>query len=362
MVLVKGLARRAHQGIAGPGLRNQHHHRVRQRIAAGDQQFEGVVERGGVRLTVRDQRPHLVEVGTEQVRFQRAAAGVHPVDVAAHGVDLAVVGDEAIGVGQLPRREGVGGKALVRQSQGRLGQGIGQILVKGPDLMGEQQALVDNRPRRKRRHVEARQLGHAEFPGQVRQRVLRLLADGEDLAFEGVLIGRAGAARHDRLADHRHLVEHRLAQARRINRHVAPADQLLALNPDEVLELADGGVAGRRISRHEAHGHGVIARRRQIHGLMRGPVAQQGIGDLNQNPGPVANQRVSANRAAMVEVDQNLQAAGDDLLRFFPLYIRDKADSACVMFMARVIKSLLLRKIEQNHPQDMRIGAPGGHA
>ena len=32
------------------------------------------------------------------------------------------------------------------------------------------------------------------------------------------------------------------------------------------------------------------------------------------------------------------------------------------MFMTRVIKALLWRQIEQNYPQDMRLGAPEGHA
>ena len=41
---------------------------------------------------------------------QQRLAGAHPVAVAAHGVDLAVVRDEAERVGQRPGREGVGGE------------------------------------------------------------------------------------------------------------------------------------------------------------------------------------------------------------------------------------------------------------
>ncbi len=102
MIFVEGLALRRHQRIAGPGFRDQHHHGLRQRIAARDQQFERVVQAGGVGLAVWDQRPHLVEIGAEQIRFHRAAARVHPIHVAAHRVDLAIVGDVAIGMRQLP--------------------------------------------------------------------------------------------------------------------------------------------------------------------------------------------------------------------------------------------------------------------
>ena len=115
VIFVESLALGIHQRIAGPGLWDQHHDGVGQRIATCDQQLQGVIEAGRVRLSVRYQRPHLVEIGTQEVRLQRAAARVHPVDVTAHRIDLAVVSDEPVGVRQFPRREGVGRKALVHQ-------------------------------------------------------------------------------------------------------------------------------------------------------------------------------------------------------------------------------------------------------
>ncbi len=60
VIFVKGAPRCFHLGVAGPGFRDQHHHRVRQRIAAGDQQLERIVEARRVGLAVRDERPHLV--------------------------------------------------------------------------------------------------------------------------------------------------------------------------------------------------------------------------------------------------------------------------------------------------------------
>jgi hypothetical protein len=63
------------------------------------------------------------------------AARIHPVDVAAHGVDLAIVREEAVGVRQPPRRKGVGGKALMHQRQRRFGQRIAQVGIEALDLM-----------------------------------------------------------------------------------------------------------------------------------------------------------------------------------------------------------------------------------
>ena len=91
VVLIEGAPVRIHQRVLCPRLRNQHHHRMGQRVAAGDQYLQRVVDAGGVRLAMRDQRPHLVEVRPDQFRRHRVPPRVHPVDVAADRVDLAVV-------------------------------------------------------------------------------------------------------------------------------------------------------------------------------------------------------------------------------------------------------------------------------
>ena len=80
------------------------------------------------------------------------------------------------------------------------------------------------------------------------------------------------------------------------------------LDLDEMLELLDGEVARLLVLRQEAHGHGVVAGRRQVDARLARPVAQQRVGDLDQAAGAVAHQRVGADRAAVVEIDQDLQA------------------------------------------------------
>ena len=343
-VFVEGLALGIHQRIAGPGLRDQHHHRLGQRIAARQQQLQRIVEAGRVGLAVRDQRPHLVEVGPQQRRLHGPPPRRHPVDVAAHRIDLAVVGDEPVGVGEPPGREGVGREPLVHQGERRHRQGVLQVEIELPDLMGQDKALVDHRPRRERRHVELGQARQAVLGGQVRQRVLGLLADGQQLALEGVLVGHVRAPAHDGLADHGHLVEHGLAQARRVDRHVAPADQLLVFGPHEVLELADGDLAGLLVLRQEAHRHRIVAGRRKGQAVVARPGAQQGVGDLDQYARAVAQQGVGPHRAPVVEVDQDLQALGDDVVGLRALDVGDEADAAGVVLMPRVIQTLFRRR------------------
>ena len=147
MVFVEGAPVRVHQRMLLPGFGYQHHHGVRQRVAAHGQQFQRVVERRGVGLPVVNQRPDLVEILAQDRAEYRALAGAKPIDVTAQRVDLAVVRDHAERMRQIPGWEGVGRKTLVYQRQRRCHPGIGKILVVRADLACQQHSLVDQRAR-----------------------------------------------------------------------------------------------------------------------------------------------------------------------------------------------------------------------
>ena len=102
MVFIKGAARLIHQWITGPGFRNEQHHGVCHGVTTGHQQFQRIVKTGGVGLTLGNQWPEFLQVVSKQLRGHRLATGVHPVDVAAHGIDLAIVGDHAERMCQVP--------------------------------------------------------------------------------------------------------------------------------------------------------------------------------------------------------------------------------------------------------------------
>ena len=116
------------------------------------------------------------------LRAQQPLAGAHPVDVAGQRVDLAVVRDVAVGVGQRPRRERVRAEALVHERERRLDVGIGQIGKHRLDLIGRQHALVDERVAGEADDVAApfRVIGH----GQRLHRALEPFPDDVQLALE----------------------------------------------------------------------------------------------------------------------------------------------------------------------------------
>jgi hypothetical protein len=179
------------------------------------------------------------------------------------------------------------------------------------------------------------------------ERVLRLLADRQDLALKGVLVFAAGPTRDEALADHRHRFDHRLAEPVERGRHVAPADQRLAFLGDEFLEMRAGEVPRRLVLGEEAHGDRIVARLRQRQALAIGPLAEQGVGHLDEDAGAVAEQRIGTHGAAVIEVFENFQRLGNDRMAFGALDVGDEAHAASVVFITRIVEPLGLRKFHR---------------
>ena len=74
------------------------------------------------------------------------------------------------------------------------------------------------------------------------------------------------------------------------------------------------------------------------------PLAEQCVGDLDQDAGTVAEQRIGPDRAAMVEVVKDFQGLGDDRMAFLPADMSNEAHSARVMLMLTVVQALGLGK------------------
>ena len=60
--------------------------------------------------------------------------------------------------------------------------------------------------------------------------------------------------------------------------------------------------------------------------------------DLDQHAGAVADQRIGADRAAVRQVLEDLQALRDDVVRAAALQVGDEADAAGIVPDARVIE------------------------
>ena len=167
-------------------------------------------------------------------------------------------------------------------------------------------------------------------------------ADHVQLALERVLVGTASepeivrSISHEQLPDDRAAGAGDLARVLGTDRHVAPAEQTLALRRDGPLEQRLQARAGRIVLRQEAHQHPVLARLRQLE-VHDG--AQQLVGHLHEDPRAVARARVGAVGAAVLEVLQGRDRFLDDLVRRAVVQARDHAHAARIVLEAGVVES-----------------------
>ena len=238
VILVEGAPVGVHRGVLLPGLGDHHHHGLGERITRHHQQLEAVVETGGIGLAGIDQRQHFLEVAAEHRRAHHAFARAHPVVVALDGVDLTVVREHAVGMGEFPGREGVGREALMHQSQRGDDTRILQVEEVFADLVGQQQTFVDDGSGRHRRH----EVFLAVLEPEVLDRVAGGLADDIELALEGVGDHDVATAADEDLADDRLGLAYQRAHLHgRIDRYVAPAEDALAFGAHGALEFLLAG-------------------------------------------------------------------------------------------------------------------------
>ena len=155
----KARSRGVHGGVVLPRLGDHHQHRVRQAAATQVQQFEHLVEGCRVRGVGRADRRQPAQVAGDPGAGNHRFAGMHPVAVAAHRVDLTVVGDEPERMSQRPGREGVGGEAAVHDRDGAHASFVAQIRKVLGQLHCRQHALVGHGPAGQRRKVHVIHFG-----------------------------------------------------------------------------------------------------------------------------------------------------------------------------------------------------------
>ena len=339
VVFIERAAALVHGFVLFPRLWNHHHHRLADGVARHGQQLQAVVEGGRVGLTGKADGVELLQVIGQHGRGHHAFARHHPVVVAAHGVDFTVVRHVAVGVGQRPLGEGVGGETLVHQANGRDATLVGQILVVHAHLVGQQQALVHHGTAAHTGHVilfavlqtqvlDGRTSGLADHVQLALQRVLHdhiVTTTDEHLTQDGFLLAHGGR--------HRHVAVHG---------HIAPAQQHLAFGLDGALHLLLARQTRSVLLGQEHHAHAVFTSGGQFYTLLGHLFAVELVRNLNQDACTVAHQRVGTHRTTVVDVFEDLQRAQDDVVALFALDMGDKAQTAGIVFIALGVQAVFL--------------------
>ena len=331
-----------------------------QRPAAQDQQLQRVVEHRRVAALGVDDGEQLGQVVAEELRDEHLLARVHPVEVAADRVDLAVVEHVAERLRPRPAWKGVGAEAGMDHGERGVHRGVGQIGVELLQLLRGQHPLVNDRLVGKTGDVEVL------TPRQLRpeNRVLGKLADHVQLPLERQIIRDPFAAADEDLP---HDGFRRLsggAERSIVGRHGAPAQHRLPGLANRLLQLGLTGRALPRIGRQINHADPVRARGGEIDAGFGADGPEEGVGHLKQDARAVAGVGLAAARPAVAQVHQHSQRVAQNLVRAPSVNIGDKPDAARSAFSARVVEGIVeqtrVRHIHKGSPLISGSSAPGG--
>ncbi len=328
VVLVERAPLRRHLRLPLPRLGHEHHHHVRQAAAARDEEVDHVVERRRVAASGADDRLEVGQVLAERVALEQRLARRHPALVAAKRVDLAVVRDVPVRVRALPRGERVGAEARVHERELAARLVGAKIQVERVEPLGERQPLVDDGLRREAREVEAGEACLAREPTGA-------LPDHEERPLEDL---RVAHAPDEELLEDGHGPERERPELSCVDRDVAPADHLLVVVADGVLEDAHLDRAHRRVRREEALRDAVVARQRELDARAPQRALVVRVGDVDEDAGAIARAGVATGRAAVREPPQDLEAHADDLMRGRAAQVSHEAQAACVALVRRVVQ------------------------
>ena len=339
MVFVEGAFLRLHVGIPGPRFGHKHGHRVRQAASRLEKKLDGIVEVRGIAAVWRDDRIKLLYVVAEQGRLQQRLARVHPVDVAFERVDFAVVRDVAIRMRALPTGKGVGGKALMHQTQRAGHVWIGKLAVEIRDLRGQQQALINNGAARKRWDVERFRI----FDAGCGDLTLGAFARYVKLAFEGVFVRERATADKDLLDVGLRGPRHP-ANRRGIHRRIPPAENGQSLLAHNAFQNSFALQSVMFFHGQECHAHAVGTGRGQFESQLAALPQKERMGNLQENAGAVAGLRIASAGPAVRQVEEHLYALADNFVTLVSADVGHEPDSAGVMLLRRMVQSLGRRR------------------
>jgi len=302
-----------------PGRRHQQAQRAEQADAAHQQAFEHIVQAHRVRPVGLHDGAHALHV--QMRRLHDALARARPVTVALHGVDFAVVGQEAERLGQLPLRPGIGRETLVEHRQAGGEAFVLQVEEEMRQVLRRHQPLVRQGVRRQRRQIERRVVSGAGLLG--------LAAPHVQATLEGQLV-HAERTVDENLHDRGQRLERILAAGGTVDRNDAEAGDVQFLRFEQGAQTLQAGLADGRVGTVEYQTGGID--RLECDAGFGGHCAQEAVGFLEQQPAAIARLAVGGNGAAVREPRQRSDRGLDDPVAGFVVKLRDQTEAAAVLF------------------------------
>ena len=333
-----------HLVVVLPRLGDHHQHGVVDRPSAEVEQLEHLVEARRVRGARRADREGPLEPGHGGV-VEHRLAGAHPVLVALHRVDLAVVGDVAVRVGERPRREGVRREAAVDEQQGALEALVGQV--------GEERRRAAASSASPCRRACATTATGSRWRSRDRARARCACGRRNALRSRSMPVLPAGSVISScaKLGIAARAVAPRQSGSTGTSRQATTC----RCSSATIVSMAAWAFSDARWSdRQEGHADGVGAGRGQLDPrLGADDLAQEAVGHLDQDPGAVAGVGLGARRPAVLEVGQGSESGAHQVVAAHTLDVGHERDPAGVVLESRVVETRGSRRClhRPSHPR-----------
>ena len=201
----------AHVIFCPPSLRDEHQHGVFDGASGCDQQFQHIIETCRIALTRFDQRKDFFQIVAQDRRSKEFFPCLERIQIAAQGIDLAVVGETAEWVRQLPCGKCVRAVPLMDDRKARPEKFIGKIGIELFDLSREQKTFIYDRAR-----------GHAADV-KIKMQFFDETAHHEKFAFEFSAVTKTAAV-DEKLADRGAVLPCFAPDRIRIDRDLSPSE------------------------------------------------------------------------------------------------------------------------------------------
>ena len=123
-------------------------------------------------------------------------------------------------------------------------------------------------------------------------------------------------------------------------RRIAPAEHGQPFLARDAFDDAFAHQPLLRLHRQEHHADAVLPGSGSEKPSSRAFPREKFVRDLDQNAGAVAGFRIAAAGAAVRQIDQDLDALANDLVRFVAIEIDDKTHAAGVVLVAGIVETL----------------------
>ena len=224
-------------------------------------------------------------------------AGVHPVDVTAQGVDLAVMGEEMVGVGTIPAGKSVGGKTGMHQGNRAFHGGVAQFRIILINLHRHEHAFVDDGTGGKAAYVPV--IVNSGAPDLVGCPLI----DNIKLAIECLLICAAKRTFEEHLPHHRLPFPGGISKGGVVGGNISPAKQLYTLFDQDLLQYMAGSVALGRFRRGKDHSDTVMKWLGKFNSERCADRTEKAVRHLHENTCAVSGIRLTAAGASMIKID-----------------------------------------------------------